>query len=347
MQALILICIPALVYASDESPRLKDLSEKAKVVEKKYRAGERELYKIDEKIFRIQEKLDQVKKDIREKQERSNDLKAELNHHQSALSRQKEKLQNNWIGLYKGSFLDMVDMYCSHEEYIGYLKCVIEHNYKVLKEYNEIRGKIEKSRQGIDEVARVLRHDLTELEDTIQEVNSQRLKKAKMLASLKRESDDYQDKIRKLLGRIEAKKRQKELASGSIFKKKGNLPWPVKGNIVRDFGMFQVKGVAQRSLGIDIETKEGAPVKSIFEGTVVYVNWMNRYGNTIIVDHGGGYYSIYGHLQKFVKSIGETVFANETIARVGQSGDVLRPTLHFELRFHDKPQDPDAWLAGE
>lgn len=347
MQALILIFLACSVYASDGPPQLKDLNEKAKAVEKKYRVQERELHRIDVKIFRTQEKIDRVKKDIREKQGQAGDLKSDLDCQESVLLRQKEKMQSNWVGLYKGSFLDMVNMYCSHQEYIGYLKSVMEHNYEVLSEYNETLGKIKKARHRVDDVAGILKRDLEKLEDAKQELNLQRKKKAAMLVSLKRESDDYQDRIRQQLNKIEAEKREKELASGSIFRKKGKLPWPVKGSVVRRFGTFEVRGIAQRSQGIDIETKEGAPVRSIYDGTVVYVNWMNRYGNTIIVDHGGGYYSVYGHLQKFVKSIGEKVFANETIALVGQTGDVLQPTLHFELRFHDKPQDPGVWLAAE
>lgn len=344
---LILLCIPLVGYASDDPPQLKELSRKAKDIDEKYRLEEKKLFDIDKKIFRIEEKIGEVKKNIEEKQEQSAYLETQLNHYEAAEIRHKEKLRNNWVGLYKGSLFDMVALYCSHEEHTGYLNSIMAHNYGILQEYNTIRAQIEQSRQRFDEVTRALNSDLKDLEDTTQELNKQRKDKAKMLASLKRTSDKYQDRMRQLLDQIEAQKRQKELASGSIYKKKGKLPWPVKGKIVRGFGTFHVRGVAQRSQGIDIETGEGTPVRSIYEGTVVFVNWMNGYGNTIIVDHGGGYYSVYGHLQKIDKTMGDKVSAKETIARVGQSGDVLRPTLHFELRFHDKPQDPHTWLARE
>ena len=344
---LIFLSIPCMINALDDSPQFRKLSKKAKVIEEKYRVEEKKLFDIDGRIYRIEEKIALVRKDIDAKQEQSVYLETQLNHYESALNRHKEKLQNNWVGLYKGSLSDMVDMYCSHEEYTGYLNSVIKHKYEILKEYNAIYKKTQQARRKFDDIAKELNHDLKELKDTIQKLGRQREKKAKMLASLKRTSDSYQDKMKQLLERIEADKRQKELASSNIFKKKGKLPWPVKGKIVRSFGTFKVKGVAQRSKGVDIETGEGTPVKSIYEGSVVFVNWMNGYGNTIILDHGGGYYSVYGHLQKVVKSMGDKVSANETIARVGQSGDVLRPTLHFELRFHDKPQDPDTWLARE
>ncbi len=343
---LMLLFIPFAVYA-DDSPQLKELSKKAKDVEAKYRVEEKKLFDIDGKIYRIEEKIARVKKDIDAKKEQSAYLETQLLDHESAMSRYKEKLRNNWVDLYKGSLFDMVDLYCSHEEYTGYLNSIIGQKYEVVKEYNVNRARIEQARQRFEEVTGELGRDLKKLEDTTQELNRQRKKKAKLLASLKRTSDRYQDKMRQLLEQIESKKRQEEFARGSIFKKKGKLPWPVKGKIVRSFGPFRLKGVMQRSQGIDIETGEGTAVRSIFEGTVVFVNWMNGYGNTIIVDHGGGYYSVYGHLKKVDKAMGDKVSAKEVIARVGQSGDVLSPMLHFELRFHDKPQDPHTWLGRE
>jgi septal ring factor EnvC (AmiA/AmiB activator) len=344
---VLLILIPCMVSASQETPPLTELTRKAKIVEGKYRAEEKKLYNIDGEIYRIQENITRVKKDVELKQEQINYLEKEMQHYQSALDRHEAKLQDDWIGLYKGSFLDIVDLYCSHTEYTGYLNRVMEHNYEVLKEYRNIRTRTEEARGRLDEVTQELRQDLTELEDTVDKLNRERRKKAKILASLKKESERYQDKMDRLVDQIEKKKREKELTSASIFMKKGNLPWPVQGKIIRYFGTFKIKGIAQRSQGIDIEAEEGAPVRCIFAGKVVFIDWMSKYGNTIIIDHGGGYYSVYGHLQKFVKSMGENVSAQETIARVGQSGDVLRPTLHFELRFKDKPQNPDVWLVRE
>ena len=85
-------------------------------------------------------------------------------------------------------------------------------------------------------------------------------------------------------------------------------------------------------------------MKSVHSGKVVYFNWMGGYGNTLILDHGEGYYSIYSHLQEALKAVGDMVMPEEIIGRAGQSGDVLKPTLHFEIRSHGKAQDPHAWL---
>ncbi|MBN2299316.1 MAG: peptidoglycan DD-metalloendopeptidase family protein [Deltaproteobacteria bacterium] len=345
--AVIIILFPCLAFASDDPPQIRKLSEKVKAVEGKYRNEEKKLYDMDQEIFRIQDRISLVRKDIELKQDLSAGLEKDLEHYQTVLKGHEEKLRNNWIGLYKGSFFDIIDIYYSHLEYTGYLNSVLKHNNEVLKEYQELRSTIAQARARLEEVALGLKKDLTDLEDTVEELHEEREKKAKMLASLKRESEDYQDRMKELLNRMEEDKRQKELVSASIFKKKGRLPWPVLGKIVRKFGTFHVKGVAQSSRGIDIEADEGAPVRSIYEGKVVFVNWINVYGNTVIIDHGGGYYSVYGHLQKVVASVGDRISARENIAEVGQSGDVVRPMLHFELRFRDKPQDPQGWLVSQ
>ncbi|HHO76729.1 MAG TPA: hypothetical protein ENN05_09920 [Deltaproteobacteria bacterium] len=343
--AVIMLLFPCLSFASDEPQQVRELSQKAKNVQGKYRTEEKRLYDLDQEILKIQDRIVLLRKDAELKQEQVAGLEQDLEHYQKVLMGHEERLKNNWIGLYKGSFLDIIDQYYSHLEYTGYLNSVLKHNNEMLQEYQAIRSRIAQSRTHMEEVALGLRKDLGDLEDRIDQLQAHREEKAKMLASLKRESENYQDRLKELLDRIDTDKLPKDHMSADIFKKKGKLPWPVKGKILRKFGTYHVNGVAQSSRGIDIEAEEGSPVRSIHKGRVVFVNWMNVYGNTIIIDHGGGYYSVYGHLQRIAASVGDEISSRETIAEVGQSGDVIKPMLHFELRFRDKPQDPQGWLV--
>ncbi len=345
--AVFIVLLPCMSFASEDSPQVRKLSEKVKAVQGKYRNEEKNLYDMDQEIFMIADRIAAVRKDIALKQESISVLEKDLKEYQTILSGHEERLRNNWIGLYKGSFSDMVDVYCSHLEYTGYLNSVIRYNNEVLREYQALRLRVADAKAALQEVSLALKSDLADLEDTVEQLHEERGKKAKLLASLKRESEDYRDRMQDLLKRMEEDKQRKEFSSADIFKKKGKLPWPVTGKVVRKFGTFRVGGVAQSSRGIDIEAEEGEPVKSVYGGKVVFVNWINVYGNTVIVDHGGGYYSVYGHLQKVAASVGDRISSRETIAEVGQSGDVVRPMLHFELRFRDKPQDPQGWLAGQ
>ena len=88
---------------------------------------------------------------------------------------------------------------------------------------------------------------------------------------------------------------------------------------------------------------QGQAVNAVFAGQVVYSDWMTGFGNLIMIDHGGGYLSLYGHNQALLKSPGETVMQGEQIATLGNSGGELENALYFEIRHQNKPINPSNW----
>ncbi len=117
---------------------------------------------------------------------------------------------------------------------------------------------------------------------------------------------------------------------------KGKLPWPVKGRLKIS---TQGKGAG----GDMIIARTGAPVRAIHRGRVVFADWLRGYGLLIIIDHGAGYMSLYGHNQSLYKRPGEWVEAGETIATVGNSGGNRDPGVYFAIRKHGKAVDPRSW----
>jgi septal ring factor EnvC (AmiA/AmiB activator) len=180
------------------------------------------------------------------------------------------------------------------------------------------------------------------LSTRMQELEEEKGKKRVLLAELKKETRSYQQEIERLMERMQARKKKEQAAYTGIARHKGSLPWPVSGKIMRRFGRYRDDGVIQISQGLDIRTAASAQVKSVFKGTVAYIGAIDRFGTTVIVDHGGGYYSIYGNLGKGTKKTGDTVQSREVIAYTGGQ----TPLLHFEIRLHGKPQDPSAWLQN-
>jgi len=94
-----------------------------------------------------------------------------------------------------------------------------------------------------------------------------------------------------------------------------------------------------------IQATAGSPVNAIFPGRVVFAEWLRGVGLLLIVDHGGGYMSLYGNNQKLYKSLGEWVSAGEMISRVGQSGGHAEPGLYFEIRKNGEALDPTSWFG--
>ena len=129
---------------------------------------------------------------------------------------------------------------------------------------------------------------------------------------------------------------------GNFESLRGKLNLPVRGEVTNKFGSSrQDTGLTWK--GLFIKSSEGSEVKSVASGRVVFADWMRGFGNLIIVDHGGGYMSLYGNNQALLRKIGDTVKGGDTIASVGNSGGNDTSGLYYELRSHSKPLDPMSW----
>jgi murein hydrolase activator len=135
----------------------------------------------------------------------------------------------------------------------------------------------------------------------------------------------------------------KQLAGAEPFAQlRGRLTWPVRGQIVSNFGSRD--NSEQVSAGMLIAAKEGSEVRAISHGRVVYADWLRGYGLLLIVDHGDGYLSLYGYNEALLKDVGDWVDPGEAVATSGDSGGRKTPGLYFEMRYQGKAIDPKGWL---
>ncbi|MGQ9700608.1 MAG: peptidoglycan DD-metalloendopeptidase family protein [Candidatus Bipolaricaulaceae bacterium] len=118
--------------------------------------------------------------------------------------------------------------------------------------------------------------------------------------------------------------------------------WPVRGTLSSPFGprIHPVYGVPSFHTGIDLAVPEGTPVRAARAGTVTYSGWENGFGLLVVIDHGDGYETYYGHLSKLMVVVGQRVSAGEIVALSGNTGLSTGPHLHFEVRYHGSPVDP-------
>ncbi|MDE2562169.1 MAG: M23 family metallopeptidase [Sphingomonadales bacterium] len=120
------------------------------------------------------------------------------------------------------------------------------------------------------------------------------------------------------------------------------LTWPTDGALASRFGDL-VGGLPNN--GIDLHAFAGMAVRSSAAGTVVFAGKeQERFGNTVIIDHGDGWMTVYAYLGQLTVSVGEKVRQRTRIAFVGKSGAALHPTVHFELRHNNVPRDPELYL---
>lgn len=122
---------------------------------------------------------------------------------------------------------------------------------------------------------------------------------------------------------------------------KGKLPLPIQGRVTARFGAPRSGGLRWR--GIFVTAPEGRTVASVFRGRVAYADWLRGFGLLIILEHGEGYMTLYGHNQSLYKEAGDWVEAGQTIAGSGSTGGPPEPGLYFEIRHNGDPRDPLEW----
>jgi murein DD-endopeptidase MepM/ murein hydrolase activator NlpD len=154
--------------------------------------------------------------------------------------------------------------------------------------------------------------------------------------------------VRERQAELEAQREAARRAAGIVGPETapGILAWPVTGTITSPFGYRNnpFGGGMEFHQGLDIAAPMGTTVRAAAGGTVISAGWYGGYGNYILIDHGGGMATGYGHLSQIFVSAGQQVAKDQPIGAVGSTGMSTGPHLHFEVRMHGKPTDPAAYL---
>ncbi len=126
---------------------------------------------------------------------------------------------------------------------------------------------------------------------------------------------------------------------------KGKLLWPVEGRIMTNYGPLRIDNTSTHYNGVDIQADRGTPFYAVFKGRVKYADWFQDYGRLIILDHGGGFYSLYAHAEELNVKAGELIETRQQLGRVGDSDSTKGAHLYFEVRVQGKPDNPQKWLV--
>ena len=129
-----------------------------------------------------------------------------------------------------------------------------------------------------------------------------------------------------------------------LGRQKGHMPWPLRGKLLARFGAAKAGGKLKWT-GLWIAAAEGTPVRAVANGRVAYVGQMQRYGLIAVVEHGDGYFTLYGHNAEVAKNVGDPVRAGEVLAKAGSSGGYDQAGLYFELRKGAVLVNPLEWLV--
>lgn len=180
----------------------------------------------------------------------------------------------------------------------------------------------------------------TQRSQTLAQVQARIKTRNDQLAKLRREARGLERLIEELRRAIEE---FPELADQPFARVKGKLPWPVKGKVLARFGQ-QRAGGPMKWEGVVIGAQRGAPVRAPYHGRVVYADWLPGLGLLVVLDHGDGYMTLYGHNEQLYRRVGDRVAPGDLLAAVGDAAGLGRPGLYLEIRKGKQTLDPAGWL---
>lgn len=176
---------------------------------------------------------------------------------------------------------------------------------------------------------------------TLAQVQSSLKTRGDELAKLERDARALEKLVEELRRAIEE---FPQLADQPFQRIKGKLPWPVKGPLLARFGQLRAGGPLKWQ-GVLISAARGSQVRAPFYGRVVYADWLPGLGLLLVLDHGGGFMSLYGHNEQLYRRVGDRVSPGDAVAAVGEIAGVGKPGLYLEIRQGRKVLDPADWLG--
>lgn len=232
---------------------------------------------------------------------------------------------------------------------------LLEQFAQKIEEFNRLQNRLNEIKKQKHEME-------TEYLKKLEEISYQKSQRSKLLSdirskknlmlasidSLKTAANELNQKIIEMQKPTESSSMEsiKESSSDMKIPLKSLQNLPVKGKIISFFGPYKNPefNVMNFQSGIDIRAERGEPVRSAESGVVLYSSWFKGYGNMIILDHENGYYTVYAYLEDIFTKKDARVLKGDVIGTVGDSGSMIGPALHFEVRYHGKPIDPVKWL---
>ncbi len=245
---------------------------------------------------------------------------------------------------------DGLPVYLQGLRYAAYLS---QRDARVLREYREDGAAMTEARAALEEEQVRLTRIQDEAQRAGRALEQSRRSREELLESIRTDARKRREAIAELesaanaLAELAARPGSAAVAPAlDVTKFEGLLEWPAAGEISTGFGNVvhpRFKTVVPHP-GLDIEADPGAPFNSVFDGTVIFASWLNGYGLTVLVDHGGGLISVYAHASVVVVEENERVTRGQMLGQVGETGSLRGPYLYFEMRRDGSPVDPATWL---
>ncbi|MDI6840851.1 MAG: peptidoglycan DD-metalloendopeptidase family protein [bacterium] len=350
----IILAIPLLLWAEDYKKKLQDVKEKLNVTKKeveeireKEKAILAQLRDIDYQISLSEKKIKELKIQEQRLKESIANLRVSRKKTDTQLEHQKHLFKEHITLMYQSQIPNFIPpISYTGEQIFFYVQEFFKKDATRCNELKELSNNLftkeEMEREKSIKLSKIRKDEESE------KVKSSRQREMKSLI-LKEVRKEKSNKAR-LVEELEKSRSYLEALIARLekypVKKFGPMIWPVRGEVVSWFGTVidPELGTKLVNNGIDIKAEYGTPVVAVADGEVAYEGIFLGYGKIVLLDHKNGFHTLYAHLSEILVTKGDKVKKGEVIGKVGTTGLLEEPRLHFEVRESGKAVDPMVWL---
>jgi septal ring factor EnvC (AmiA/AmiB activator) len=378
----LVVAYPAMADVNEDLRGIhKEIKEKQRLLRKTRKVEtevSRELGQIEKTLKEKEASLAVLNRNLREVDEQVGRTRQEIEAAKSDAERKKQQIQVRISALYKAGEIGGARMFFSSGslpqmvENLRYMRSVVDNDRRLFAEYSaridrlgELKGNLERDAQRKEKIK-------AGIELKKRDIEEEKKKKATYLVQVRSDKKSYVASIKELeanarrlqvmVEKLEARSRKgytknrkpsvgggpplPDVPDKGFGALKGRLSMPVKGSIIGNYGRHKHPEYNSYTVsnGISIAAPSGSDIHAVYDGQIIYADYFKGYGNMVIVDHGGGFFSLYAHAAKITKKVGAQVVRNEVVASVGDTDSAKGPMLYFEIRYQGKPVDPSSWF---
>jgi septal ring factor EnvC (AmiA/AmiB activator) len=277
------------------------------------------------------------------------------------LAREKHSIEKTLATLYKYGRFNFIQFLLEAESMNAvfsesrHLTALARHQQDIISSYLQTMNDLRKAEEDQERQSAEVTALINEAEGKRRELEAQEAKNKSLIEEIQRNRNRYEqalqeqkeraEKLQSLMDKLASQEISLPFQFVPLYERKGKLPWPIDGRVITRFGIERRLNTSTMNNGIEIAPdKEGAFVRSIHPGKVVFADFFQGYGNLLIIDHGMNYYTLYGHCDEFMVHKGEYVREGQAIAVAGDIGSLKGVSLYLEIRYKTKPLDPLQWL---
>ena len=350
-----------IIYAAESR---QELEAKLKKSQESKKAAEEKVKNLTAQKQNIKEELEQLNVQIAEVENEVNEMNAAITKNEEEINAQQEK-----ITVYDGQFKERARTMYKHGS-VSYLDVlfgansfgdllykvqmvnrIINYDRDILQQMTDLKTELENSKAEKELNLEILENKKSEYDSKIALRNEKMSQIDSDVESARAQADKEDAAMAELRNQIAGMSQSGQASSSytsTSVASYGSMQWPsaTSKTITSPYGsrFHPIQKRTKFHTGIDIGAASGTPVLAAESGTVIMARWNGGYGNCVVVDHGGGITTLYGHNSSMKVSVGQKVSKGQTIALVGSTGNSTGPHIHFEVLINGKYTDPMAYV---